>query len=121
MGIPAPELAVHRLNTVAFIAADSFACVLNRAVPVSDGAGGKTVTYSPLASQTMRLIPLGDGATERQAEDGAMVRPTYMLLGRYDANMQRGDTFTKDGRRYRVVYINENSQYERKGEVVYVG
>lgn len=121
MGIATGELLVHRANTVAFIAADSFTCTLNRRTRVPDGAGGHTFTATPLAPQIMRLIPLGDGAPERMTEDGKSVRPTYMLMGAYGCDMQREDTFAKDGRQYRIVFINDNRQYEVKGEVVYVG
>jgi hypothetical protein len=121
MGISAAELAVHRANTVAFIAADSFACVLNRKTKVADGAGGYTLGSAPVAAQIMRLIPLGDGAPERLTEDGKSVRPSYMLMGRWDCDIERWDTFSKDGRNYRIVYLNENRQYETKGEAVYVG
>jgi hypothetical protein len=68
----------------------------------------------------MRLIPLGDGATLRTTANGEEVTPTYMLLGEYTVDMQRWDTFTVNGRRYQVVFINENQQYEVKGEVAYL-
>lgn len=122
MGIEQEELRVERMLTDAFISADSLQVVLNRTTEVSDGAGGVLLSdTAPLAAQKMRLLPLGDGAVERLTADGRVVRPSYMLLGNYDANMQRGDTFTLSTGRYQVVFVNENRQYEVKGEVAYVG
>jgi hypothetical protein len=78
-------------------------------------------TPTALPAQTMRLIPAQDGAQERFTADGKAVRPTYMLQGRYDADMERWDTFVHAGHRYEVVFVNENRQYQVKGEVVYHG
>lgn len=121
MAISLTELNAHRAVTLAFINSDSFSCTLTRRTKTADGAGGYVFSDTTLSPQTMRLIPLGDGASERIGEDGKAVRPGYMLMGRWDADMAREDTFTKDGRQYRIVFINDNVQYEKKGEVVYVG
>lgn len=121
MPISDAELAVHRTNTVQFILADSVEVVLVRRTRVSDGAGGHTWSPAPLPVQVMRLIPLGDGATERQNQDGVLVRPSYMLMGEHDADMERWDRFYKDGREYEIVFVNDNRQYETKGEAVYLG
>ena len=120
--IAGAELAVQRMLTSAFIEADHLTVVLYRSVWTSDGAGGSVKGLpAPLAPQRMRLIPLGDGAVERFTANGEAVRPSYKLLGKYDADMDRWDEFSLDGRRYEVVFINENRQYEVKGEVAYRG
>lgn len=120
--IATAELAIQRRLTKAFIEADVLPVVLRRSTVTSDGAGG-SVQGDPqdLQPQRMRLIPLGDGAKERFTANGEEVRPSYKLLGRYDADMERGDEFTLNGNRYEIVFVTENRQYEVKGEVAYRG
>jgi len=116
------ELAIQRQLTSAFINADRISVILTRPVWVDDGAGG--VTQGPpetLAPQTMRLIPLGDMASERFTANGEAVTPTYALLGLHTADIQRWDQCTINGRRYEVVFVSENMQYEMKAEVAYRG
>jgi hypothetical protein len=69
----------------------------------------------------MRLIPSQDGSKPRQTLNGEMVTPSYMLMGAHDADMERWDEFQIDEAWYQVVFINQNRQYEVKGEVVYRG
>lgn len=117
------ELKVQRGISQAFIEADPVEIQLTRPTVSPDGAGGqvRTATANVGGLQRMRLIPLGDGAAQRLTADGKEVTPTYMLMGLYSAAMQRGDQFTMDGRRYEIVFINQNTQYEIKGEVAYLG
>lgn len=118
--IPAAEAAVQRQLTAWFIAADVEAVVLERPTKTSNGAGGFKKTFAPLAPQEMRLIPQGSGV-ERNLEDGRVVASTHVLMGNYGADMLRGDTFSLGGRDYEIVFINENREYEVKGEVILVG
>lgn len=117
------ELAVQRQLTTVFIEADPIEIQLLRPVRTSDGAGGYVdSSLAPVGGlQRLRLIPLGDGAEERLTADGRQVAPSYMLLGTHLADMQRWDEFAVDGRRYQIVFINQNQQYEIKGEVAYLG
>lgn len=121
--IAAAELAIQRRLTAAFIGADRISVVLVRTPRVDDGAGGvSSGTPVPLPPQWMRLIPLREvGSTKRETADGEQVTPTYALLGSHTADMQRWDEFTHGGRRYQVVFVQENRQYEIKGEVAYLG
>lgn len=119
-GISSRELAVQRKQTAAFILADSVAVVLERPTFVSDGAGGHTRGVpTPLPVQTMRLTPLQDGAIAQVTADGEMIEPTYMLIGSWDCDMERWDRFALGGHQYEVVSVNQNTQYQCKGEVVY--
>jgi hypothetical protein len=116
------ELAVERDLTTAFIAADQDEVVLNRFTRAPNGSGGYTLTGpAALPSQPGRLIPLQAGGPERLTLDGKVVEPAYHLLMDWGADMQRGDRFVVHGRRYEVVFVNENKAYETKGEVVYHG
>jgi hypothetical protein len=121
MGIAAVELAAQRKATEWYIKADAFPCVLTRNVRVPNGAGGYVMASLPLPSQNLRMNPLQDIGRERQTADGRVATPQYVLIGTYDADIQRFDTFTKDGRDYQVVFMVENQQYQVKGEVIYLG
>lgn len=114
------ELAAQRAITAAYVDADAFSCVLTREVRVPDGSGGYTTVKTPQAAQMLRMNPLQDATSERQTPDGRVVKPGYMLVGRYTNDIQRFDTFTKGGRKYEVVFIVENSQYQIKAEVTYL-
>lgn len=120
--IATAELAAQRLLTKAFVEADVIIVTLVRSEWVNDGAGG-SYAQNPhsLAPQRMRLIPLQDKQQERFTSNGEQVQPGYKLLGLYDADMQRWDTFVLGGNRYEVVWVNENQQYQTKGEVAYRG
>lgn len=116
------ELMAQRNLTKYFIAADPISLVLTRTPKVSDGAGGlKNGTPVALTAQTVRLIPLQDATQQRTTADGKQVLPQYMLMGEYNADIARGDTFVIAGRRYEVVFVLQNKQYEVKSEVYYRG
>jgi len=116
------EAAVQRRLTEEFIKADGREVVLWRSVRQEDGAGGWTFgDPAPLPAQFMRLIPLRDGASVRMTADGQEVTPAYMLQGSHGADMERWDIFELEGVRYEVVFVNENRQYQVKGEVAHLG
>jgi hypothetical protein len=121
--IAAGELETQQRLTLAFIAADSIILELQRRTITPDGAGGYVFSAPPaaVAAQTLRLIPSQDGAQSRLTADGVEVTPAYMLMGPAGADIARFDEFTLAGRRYQVVFVNANSQYEVKGEVAYLG
>lgn len=121
--IAAGELNTQRRLTAIFIEADPLELQIMRPVTAPNGSGGQ-LQGEPVpvgGLQRLRLIPSGDGATERLMADGRSVSPNYMLMGTYLADFDRHDFFELDGRRYEIVFINQNTQYEIKGEVAYVG
>jgi hypothetical protein len=122
MTIQADELTYLRLNTKAFIDADYKDIVLNRVTREDNGAGGFTETENPVAAQRLRLIPQqGNMSPLRETLDGEAVQPDYVLLGEWNSDIQRWDTFADGNRRYQVLFVHEKSTYERKGEVKYLG
>lgn len=123
MSIPAEELAIMRANTTEFIDADSKQLTMSRRTTASNGSGGYEETYTPLVfPQKFRLIPQqGNMSPLRATLDGEAVQPDYVLLGEYDVNLVRWDTFTDQGRRYIVLFVHEKRSYEVKGEVLYLG
>lgn len=117
----AAELRILKLNTVAFIEADPREIVLTRYPRVPNGTGGtRPGTPVPQPVQTLRVIPVESSrAVERVSVDGATVMPSWVLLGRWDANMARGDRFPlQGGLTGEIVYVHETRLYEAKGEVV---
>lgn len=125
-GIPAMELRLMRRNTTAFILADDRPVTLRRPTSVPTGTGGtRPGPPTVLPTQTMRLLPAAEStSTERRLSDGTVVKPTWVLLGEYTANMERGDTFVIDEDPLvtgEVVYVHEKRDYEVKGEVVTSG
>lgn len=119
--IAAAELALQRILTNAFVAADEQPIVLVRKTKVQNAAGGWTTTSTPLPAQNIRMNPLQDAVGQRTTADGKQVTPSYMLVCRHTADVERGDTFTIGGRRYEVVFVVENRQYQVKAEVAYLG
>lgn len=117
------ELQVMRQQTTAFIGADAKAITLERLTRTANGSGGYTEAYASLPSaQTLRLIPQhGNMSPLRETLDGEAVQPDYVLLGAWDADIQRWDTFVDNGRRYIVLFVHEKATYEKKGEVKYLG
>lgn len=118
--IPAAEAAVQRMLTKSFVDADAETVILQALSKVGNGAGGFRESRVPRAPQTMRLIPLGSGQ-ERTLTDGSVVSAQYALLGYYGSAMERLDEFTLAGKNYRIVFVNENREYETKGEAILVG
>jgi hypothetical protein len=123
MTIAADELAIMRANTTEFIAADSKSITLSRRTETPNGSGGFEIVYQPMVfPQVFRLIPQqGNMSPLRTTLDGEAVQPDYVLLGAYDVNLARWDTFTDQGRRYIVLFVHEKRSYEVKGEVLYLG
>lgn len=118
--IATAELAAQRKLTEAFIACDRTPIALVRNTKVDDGSGGYTLVPATIAVQQFRLLPQQDVSREVQTADGRMVRPNWVLLGKYNADMVRGDTFTMNGDRLELAQV-EDKQYEMKGWVIYHG
>jgi len=116
------ELTAMRAQTVGFIAADLESVVLVPHTRTPNGSGGyKTASGLPRSPQNMRLIPISTTAFERSTLDGEAVVPQFILLGEWDCEMTRGDTFVVDGKRYEIVHIQEKRDYQTKGETVLRG
>lgn len=118
------ELRVHRRNTTAFIDESPAVIVLTPAVRQSDGAGGyKTTSGVARAPQTARMIPLASTAAmgELQTPDGRNIRPRYILMGEWDMDIARWDTFAWEGEQWLVGRVQEKREYQTKAEIVPLG
>lgn len=88
----------------------------------NNGSGGYALSAQPSRPpQKMRLIPLSSFAAERNTLEGKSILPDFMLLGLYDAGMDRWDRFVLNGNRYEIVHVQENKEYFTKGETVFLG
>lgn len=109
---------MQRKQTTAFVAVDPRAVVLTRYAANGDGARGKVRTAQALDPQTMRVLPSGYKTQERITVEGKSVTPTHVLVGLWDSDILRGDTyFDPDGKTYEIVYVHV-LPYEKKGEAV---
>lgn len=118
----AAELQVQRQLTKAFIDAEPDSVVLQPFDKESNGSGGyRIVPASPRDPQVMRLIPISTTAFERLTLDGKTVAPQFVLQGEWDCEMQRGDRFELDGKRYEIVHLQEKQEYQKKGETILLG
>ena len=116
------ELEVMRKQTREFIAHNPVTITFSRGgIKIADGAGGYTTTVgTPIDPQTFRIIPQS-GANATRNVDGEEVRPDYVLIGEWDADITMDDSFTLDGRNFDVVFIRLDRSYETWAEVMYRG
>lgn len=115
-----------RQGTVIFINDDPRLIALQRSTVERTAAGGqKRSALTALPPQRFRIIPQQDLPPLRQEPDGVGIRPEFVLLGVWDADMSPGDTFTLDAVEYVVNSVkkvtNNSEPYETKGSVYYRG
>lgn len=114
---------INRMLTETFIADNPIDILLQRTSLTADGSGGFHQTKSPLASpQTFRKVTQATSTgVQRQTLDGTLVAPDYVLIGSYDADIQRGDQFYIEDQQYLVVFVRDDHRYETWAEVAYRG
>lgn len=120
----ATEIDFMRINTKVFIDADPISLSLTHRTRTRSAEGGWQNGAPGLpAAQMFRLIPLTDVATSVQTPDGVQLMPAYVLLGQWDSDMRRWDTFTLNDVEYAIVspirpeFRDEAFVYERKADV----
>jgi hypothetical protein len=69
----------------------------------------------------MRLIAVNGQAEERMTLEGDVLHPGAILLGEWDAAVERHDRFEANGNRYEVLFVHEENAYQKKCEVAYLG
>lgn len=114
-------MRVMRKNMVVFINADPINIVLSRATKVSTPAGGY-VEGTPvlLAPQTFRMTPFKRRLSDftKDTQDGKIPQADYILTGRWDCDILRGDTFTFNGDDLEVISVEPLSDDRYKTDRV---
>lgn len=118
-----PEnLEVLRRQTTDFIGFNPKSIALQRADTVADGAGGVRASLTTLAAQTFREITQHTNTgVFRRTIDGQEIKPDFVLLGPYNADIRNGDWYMQDGAKYEIVYVRTDRRYETWAEVAYRG
>lgn len=117
----ATELAVHRENTLAYIAANPTTVTLT---PIdtkerTPAGGWKEVPGEPRQPQTMRIIEVSarsEPATVK-LQDGTERVVSFWLLGAHDAVVEVGDSWTEGTREWEVGDIIRSNHYETRALV----
>jgi hypothetical protein len=120
--ITALELEIQRKITVAFINADAETILLARTTKVNDGAGGFTMVSGNVTNQVFRLIPQADKTPIGMSNDGDQEQVKFMVMGLYDADIQKDDWFSFNGEEYRIRAVQRRTHhYDMKAEAVLRG
>lgn len=105
-GISPDEVRWRRNGTREMIKGNPISIVLLRPNRIDDNAGGSYAgTPVPQTAQEFRIIAQDLRVPVVRTVDGTEVQPQYVLLGYYDANILRGDTFQLAGIEYTVVWV----------------
>lgn len=113
----ATELKIKRKNTVAFIRAQPVQVVITRETKSQNLRGGWDTEPEVLPAQTMRINHTLVGRRARQASPGdetfgSIPYSKDVLMGEWDADVRKDDTFTVDGVTYTVDYVYHTRDYE---------
>jgi len=113
----AVELRIKRRNTTAFIQAQPVQVVITRQTKTQNLRGGWDTEPEVLPAQTMRINHTLVGRRARQASPGDetfgdVPYSKDVLMGPWDADVQKDDVFVVDGVTYTVDYVYLNRDYE---------
>jgi len=110
--MPDVELLSMRRQMDAFIAAQPLVLRLNRPVMTATAAGGYLEGEPEVLSpQRFRLVPFKRRFTHQvvDTQDGDIPLTQYVLVGKFNANVQTDDYFEYKGTTYRVVGVEPKS------------
>lgn len=105
-------LPILRRNVSAFIKADPVTIELQRVTRESTPAGGWVEgDAEPVPPQEFRLVPFKRRLTQQtvNTQDGPIPHLDYVLVGRHDVDVERGDFFDLNDDRWRVVGVEPNT------------
>lgn len=94
----------------------SIVIIIRRTKTATPGGGHVWSNPTPQISQVMRKVPQGRSMGERSvvtSSNGKEVVPTWLLMGYFDANIQRFDLFTIDGTDYEVLSVGRKPLMQR--------
>lgn len=118
--MPIQGMSVEREQTKFFIDQNPYALTVHRNTRVPDGAGGYTETSADLPAQTVRVVSQARTvAVQRRTVSGEVVIPDISIVAEWDADLQRGDTFTYQDLNMEIVWVSDLG-YEKIAEAVAV-
>lgn len=110
---------VLREQTEQFIEQNPIDLVLVRHAKVPDGAGGTRSVDTTLEPQRVRIVGQRTAVSvERRTVSGVVVSPEQVVVGEWDLDIQRGDTFRHQGVLMEVVWVHDLG-YEKMAEVTF--
>jgi hypothetical protein len=117
------ETQQQRRMTLAEIGAAPTVMTLQRQEYIDDLSGGRKPDGAPISlrSQRVTIISPTQQLPERRTLAGITVQPEFLIKGRWDADIERGDWYFVNGVKYEVVYVDPDRRYQTKAEVVYLG
>ena len=116
------DLVLLRKQTLEFIDFNPKEVVLQRSDMIADGSGGVKPTIVPLPAQTLRQVTQPTSQqVYRRTIDGQEVKPEFVLICPFDADIQNFDWYFSGGVKYEIVYVRDDRRYECWAEVAYRG
>lgn len=110
------NLDLNRKLTTEFIKENPTTLLLANNARTPDGAGGWTTTPTDRDPQVVRIVQQRHAlSVERLTTSGESVRPEIALIMEHDGVIARGDSFTLNGLRMEVVWVND-LKYELMAE-----
>lgn len=108
-----------RYTTQSYIAENPTSIVLNRKVRVAKPGGGHDMVPHTIAPQVFRIVnQTATAGQETSPNDGGEVdKYTYILVGLWDADIVKNDTWTEGDIQYRVEGLEPNNGYETRAYV----
>lgn len=117
----AMELKILRRNMEQYIQADPIVIALERGTWAKTTSGGYQKTNSTtLDPQTFRLTPFKRRVTNytAQTQDGSIQVADFLLIGRYSADINRGDSFELNGVEYVVWAVETKSALRNSDRII---
>lgn len=110
------ELISQRRQTREFIDRGGVWITLERhQVVKNDRGGADKITHEPLAAQLMVILHDNPSPRSNQVDSfsaGYVASATDQLMGYWNANVEKGDTFEHDGVKYEVTWVSPLREYE---------
>lgn len=94
------EVAIHRRNTTAFIAADPVTLVFEHYKKEQTPGGGYKIVADGSVSLRVRLIPATESGEQVDTTSGKTIKLVYTVLAEWNADVRQRDRFTRDGEEY---------------------
>lgn len=104
---------LHKAQNERFIQANPTFLVLYRKARIDDGAGGKmSGAEVTLNAQEVRVVTQ-PRLVPRVTEDGRTVYVERSIVGSLDLDIEIGDEFVRDGKRFQVINVQAEPGWSR--------